>query len=432
MKRIYTAIASLLIASASAYALNAFQYQATVMNADGSYAAGKELTVRLSVVDGDGNTAYSETHDATTDNYGNFGVMIGRGTVESGSFDLIDWSKTGMQLKTEIDRGEGYTLSGEQPFNAVPFAQHAKTAAGIVQQSPDGTFWRMTVDDNGNLGTEKVVTSIIPIPEGYTKMVFNDEFNGEGAPNPEKWSYEIGYVRNGEEQYYSSNERNAFLKDGNLNLVCLINDPLHDDEGNLLTTKYSKYKTGEGENEETKEEQLHITSGSVHTRDKAKWTYCRVDVRAKLPTSRGTWPAIWLMPNDDVYGYWPNSGEIDIMEHVGYDPQKVYFTAHCAEQNGENNRYSGNYKSPITLDFANNYHVYSLVWEKDKMYWLVDNQRKFAISRSSTNSWRGWPYNKDFYLILNFAFGGGWGGREGIDITSLPMTYYIDYVRVFQ
>ena len=80
MRKIFTAIASLLIASAPAYALNAFQYQATVMNSDGSYAAGKELTVRLSVVDGEGNTAYSETHDATTDNYGNFGVMIGRGT----------------------------------------------------------------------------------------------------------------------------------------------------------------------------------------------------------------------------------------------------------------------------------------------------------------------------------------------------------------
>lgn len=424
MKRIYTAIASLLIASASAYALNAFQYQATVMNSDGSYAAGKELTVRLSVVDGDGNTAYSETHDATTDNYGNFGVMIGRGTVESGSFDLIDWSKTGMQLKTEIDRGEGYTLSGEQPFNAVPFAQHAKTAAGIVQQSPDGTFWRMTVDDNGNLGTEKVVTSIIPIPEGYTKMVFNDEFNGEGAPNPEKWSYEVGYVRNDEDQYYNDSEKNVFQKDGNLNIVCYANDPVYDKNKQLLNNK-----TREVDGTPT---QYKITSGSIHTRDKAKWTYCRIDVRAKLPTSLGTWPAIWLMPNDDVYGYWPNSGEIDIMEHVGYDPQKVYFTAHCAEQNGANNRYSGNYKSPVELDFANNFHVYSLIWEKDKMYWLVDNQRKFAISRSGTNSWRGWPYNRDFYAILNFAFGGSWGGREGMDVTALPLTYYVDYIRVFQ
>lgn len=424
MKRIYTAIASLLIASASAYALDAFRYQATVMNADGSYTAGKELTLRLSVVDGDGNTAYSETHDATTDNYGNFGVMIGRGTVESGSFDLIDWSKTGMQLKTEIDRGEGYTLSGEQPFNAVPFAQHAKTAAGIVQQSPDGTFWRMTVDDNGNLGTEKIVTSIIPIPEGYTKMVFNDEFNGEGAPDPSKWGYEIGYIRGDEQQYYTDNIKNAFVKDGNLNIVCIANDPIYDENNQLVNNKTYK--------RDGVEEQLKITSASVITKDKAKWTYCRVDVRAKLPTSLGTWPAIWLMPNDDVFGGWPNSGEIDIMEHVGYDPQTVYFTAHCAEQNGDHNRYHHYYRSPITLDFANNYHVYSLVWEKDRMYWLVDNQRKWAISRTGTNSWRGWPYFKDFYLILNFAFGGSWGGREGIDETKLPLTYYIDYVRVFQ
>lgn len=135
-----------------------------------------------------------------------------------------------------------------------------------------------------------------------------------------------------------------------------------------------------------------------------------------------------MMPNDDVYGYWPNSGEIDIIEHVGFNPYTIYFTAHCAEQNGENNKYHGSTSVPTC---TSEFHIYSFEWSEDRLDWYVDGRRKWTVVKNS-NTWRGWPYNRDFYLIMNTAFGGSWGGQRGVDLEALPITFEIDYVRVFQ
>lgn len=403
--RKYILVLAWALASATVWAQQGFQYNATVTNADGTLATGKEVSVKFSILDMAENVVYSEVHDASTDASGRLSLVIGAGESLSGSFGLVKWSNGGLSLQTEIDRGEGYTLSGRQPFGSVPYAMAATTAAGMVQQSASGDFWKMTVGNDGRLSAEKVVSEIIPIPEGYSQLVFNDEFNGEGFPDESKWTFEKGYVRNGEMQYYAEKRKeNCWIENGCLNI------------------------TARNDNYELDGETHEVTSASIHTRDKAKWTYCRVDVRAKLPVCLGSWPAIWLMPNDDFYGMWPRSGEIDIMENVGYDPNKVHFTAHCAEQNGANNDYHRQIYLPSSYT---QFHVYSLIWTKDKLSWLVDNKVKFTVKRTST-TWRGWPYNKDFYLILNLAFGGGWGGQQGVDLTQLPVTYEVDYVRIFQ
>ena len=396
---------SIAIAALSAQAHNAFQYLATVTNSDGSAYANKGVSVKFDVEDGDGVVLYSETHSTQTDKYGKISLQIGRGDAETGAFNMVDWNKSGLQLRTSIDRGNGYDLSGVQPFGAVPYALHTDVTGGLVGKTADGSFYKLAVDDEGNLSTAKVESNIIPIPEGYSKLVFNEEFNTDGLPDPEKWSYEVGYIRGGEMQYYTeAREENCIIKDGCLNI------------------------TARNDNYEAAGETHEVTSASIHTRYKHYWTYCRVDVRAKLPACLGSWPAIWMMPNDDVYGYWPNSGEIDIMEHVGFNPDRVHFTAHCLEQTGANNKYYRNIYLPTCYK---QFHVYSLIWTKDKLSWLVDDKVKFTVKRTAT-TWRGWPYNRAFYLILNLAFGGSWGGQQGVDLTQLPITYLVDYVRVYQ
>lgn len=404
MKKIF-ATAAFMAFALSVLASPGFSYHAAVQNPDGSMSAGKQISVRFSIVAESGETVYSETHATKTDQFGNIGLTIGQGNPETGSFKLIDWNDGGFSLLTEIDRGSGYTLSGSQKFGSVPYAMNAESAGGLTLESADGSMWDLKVDDNGNLSTSKMESEIIPIPNGYSRLVFNDEFNTDGMPDPAKWTFEEGYIRNGEMQCYIPDRyENCHIADGKLQLIA------------------------RNDNYEYKGETHKVTSASIHTRNKEKWTYCRVDVRAKLASTLGSWPAIWMMPNDEVYGYWPNSGEIDIMEHVGYDPNKVYFTSHCAEQNGANNKYHSSAYLPTN---ATEYHVYSLVWTKDKLSWLVDDKVKFTVKKQS-NSWRGWPYNQDFYLILNLAYGGGWGGQQGVDLSKLPITYYVDYVRVYQ
>lgn len=401
MKKIFTSIflfcASLAMPTV---AQNGFQYQATLQNTDGTAIANKEIAVRFSIINNEGTTVYSERHDTETDKSGLINVLIGNGDAENGSFSLIDWKKGNLSLQTEIDKGNGFEIIGKQQLGSTPYAMSASEAGGLATSD-----WRLTVNDNGELATEKVTTNIIPIPDGYSKLVFNDEFNGEGLVDEAKWSYEVGYIRGNEMQYYTNARlENCYQADGKLNIVALNDNALIDGEVR------------------------EVTSASIHTKDKAKWTYCRIDVRAKLPVCLGTWPAIWLMPNDDKYGYWPNSGEIDIMEAVGFEPNKVYFTAHCVNQQGDHNKYHSEYYLPTA---TTDYHVYSLEWTEDKLAWLVDNKLKFSIKKPSSN-WKDWPYRFDFYLILNLAFGGSWGGQQGVDLTALPVTYEIDYVRVYQ
>lgn len=399
---------TLLLLCLGRYAAGAgFVYYASVADSDGNAVAGEKIVMNFEILDGNGNVVYSETHPGLiTDSHGTFNALIGTGAPLKGSFDSVTWDDPSLSVRIEYVREDGTKFTDSQPVAVTPAVLGADVASTLTTTRNDGTRFTLAVDDEGNLSTVRDDNDVIPIPEGYSKMIFHDEFNVDGMPDPKYWGYEEGYVRGGEMQYYTvARPENAYIKDGLLHIVTL-NDNWSDATG----------KTHE------------VTSASVMTKDKVKFTYGRVDIRAKLPICLGSWPALWMMPNDDVYGYWPNSGEIDIIEHVGFNPYTIYFTAHCAEQNGDHNSYHGSTSVPTcTTEF----HIYSFEWSENRLDWYVDGRRKWTVVKNS-NTWRGWPYNKDFYLIMNTAFGGSWGGQRGVDLEALPITFEIDYVRIFQ
>lgn len=405
MKPIFTS-AILLLASMAANAEPVY-YQASLTDINGTPSRNEQVIVKISLLDNSGQVLYAETQNAKTDARGLLWTEVGNGTPLEGAFDDLNWEAS-EQMGVTIVRADGSEISDVARLGHTPTALHAATASTLLSEGTAQERYRLTVDDQGNLSTVLENQEMIEIPKGYSRLLFHDEFDGQGLPDPRSWGYEEGYVRNGELQYYTpARIDNCDIHDGVLH-IHLLNDRNFPDPVNGGFCEY--------------------TSASIHTQNKVKFTYGRVDVRAKLPAIKGTWPAIWLMPNNSEYGQWPRSGEIDIMEQVGFDPDLVHFTAHSYLQNGANNKQHHSMRVPTNHTA---FHVYSLEWTENKLTWLVDGKRGFTVVRSTT-LWTGWPYDKDFYLILNLAWGGGWGGQQGIDPASLPQTYEVDYVRIFQ
>jgi beta-glucanase (GH16 family) len=383
-------------------------------NSDGAVVADKAINVRYAIhqTTADGTVVYQEQHAVQTDADGLFRLEIGKGAVEAGDFSTIDWRAGPYFVRTDVDHGSGYSLSSVQQLASLPYAEHAETAGSIQTLAADGSKWQLTIDDAGNM-------QAVAIPEGYGRLVFQEEFNYDGLPDPNKWGYEVGFIRpsNKEMQYYpEARLENTFVKDGYLTIRCINNDILRDEHGNVLN-KFPLNGTD-----------YYITSGSVRTRNKGDWRYCRVEVRAKLPPGSGTWPAIWMMPTDAVYGNWPFSGEIDIMEYIGNEPDDFHFAAHY--HNGVSKTAVGGKTSDPTA--TSDWHVFALEWHDGLLEWYVDDVMYLQAKRPSSATPSSWPFNQRFYLILNFTFGGVWGGYHGFDVDLLPLDYLIDYVRVYQ
>ena len=238
-------------------------------------------------------------------------------------------------------------------------------------------------------------------PQKYVK-VWSDEFNTPGLPDSTKWDYEVGKVRNDELQYYTyKRSENARIQD----TVLII-------EAHKEAFKGAGY-----------------TAASLISRYKGDWLYGKFEISAKVPTGKGTWPAIWMMPTNDEYGGWPKSGELDIMEYVGFDPSKLHFNAHYEGASGKGHESSGS--SFISSEPYNKFITFTFIWSPDKVEWLVDGVNKYTYTKPSDDT-KVWPYNKMFYMILNLAYGGEWGAQQGIDNTKLPHKFLIDYVRVYQ
>jgi len=245
------------------------------------------------------------------------------------------------------------------------------------------------------------------------KLVWNDEFNGEGLPDASKWSYEIGYVRNNEKQYYTdSRVENVCQKDGNL----------------VIKTLKEKYSL-EGKPNTKGRAEADYTSGAIETLGKASWLYGRVEVRAKLPKGKGIWPAIWMMgDNIRTVGY-PKCGEIDVMEYVGHTPRRSYATIHM--QNNERKGVVSKGKNLFFEDLEDAYHIFALEWTEDRLTILVDEQVALEFNRAEEEpKTPEWPFDKPCYIILNTALGGSWGGEIAED--TCPAEFLIDYVRVYQ
>ncbi|RDC64000.1 glycoside hydrolase family 16 protein [Adhaeribacter pallidiroseus] len=250
-----------------------------------------------------------------------------------------------------------------------------------------------------------VTSWLNPVVIKKRKLVWREEFNATGQPNFQDWVYETGYIRNKEMQYYTNRPENVRLENGNL----------------VIEARLDSLRTNG--------QVAPITSASLTTEGKHEWQYGRIEVRAKIPSARGTWPAIWFLgKNHDQVG-WPACGELDLMEHVGYDPDTLHFNIHTKAYNHAQKTNKGQkvgLKNPEA-----DYHIYTLDWTKEKVDFLLDGKTAFSFRNEGTGP-DVWPYDQPFYLILNLAFGGAWGGQKGIDRTALPQKFYIDYVRVYQ
>jgi beta-glucanase (GH16 family) len=255
--------------------------------------------------------------------------------------------------------------------------------------------------------SKKVLTDNISLShKAGWKLAWSDEFNYEGLPDSTKWLYDtegnsVGWG-NKEDQFYTIGKKeNASVANGILNITAR-----KDDFGGM------KY-----------------TSARIAT--KADWLYGRVEVRAQLPAGRGTWPAIWMMPAGWTFntGNWPAIGEIDIMEHVGYDLNVIHGSAHSTDYQWR----IGTQKTGIITipDATTNFHNYIFEWSPDLIKMYVDDNCFFTYVNEGLGVSK-WPYNKPFYLILNLAVGGEWGGSKGIDDAAFPQTMKIDYVRIYK
>ena len=262
---------------------------------------------------------------------------------------------------------------------------------------------------------------LISLP-GY-KLVWQDEFAYRGLPDTKKWNYEVGYVRNKEKQYYTKARlENAMVTKGNL----------------AITARQDGFENHD------------VTSASITTHGLYDFKYGYVEVRAKIPTGKGTWPAIWLLgSNIDKVG-WPLCGEIDMMENVGMDPNKMHFNIHLKTPGSGNVvtvRKPGEDFGNETIDFRlpppqtgtsitvprpwEDFHTYGLEWTVEYLRLFFDGKPVLKFAKKSDKP-DEWPFGEKQYLILNLAIGGEWGGQQGIDPAIYPSKFEVDYVRVFQ
>jgi beta-glucanase (GH16 family) len=246
--------------------------------------------------------------------------------------------------------------------------------------------------------------STVSIGQQFKTLVWSDDFKYKGLPDTTKWSYNVGGHGwgNKELQYYTkSRVENARSEKGKLIIEARKED-------------YSGMK---------------YTSARLVTKNKGDWKYGRIEVKAKLPKGKGIWPAIWMLSTKPDYGSWPKSGEIDIMENVGYMPDSVFGSVHT----GKFNHVIGTQKTKgiYRQDLSRKFHVYAIEWREEGIDFFFDKENFYHFSNTGKGS-EEWPFNIDFHLILNIAVGGNWGGKFGVDDSIFPQKMEIDYVRVYQ
>ncbi|CAM1344972.1 glycoside hydrolase family 16 protein [Tenacibaculum amylolyticum] len=244
-----------------------------------------------------------------------------------------------------------------------------------------------------------IILSLVSCNTEDNKLIFNEEFN-EAELNTTIWNYDLGDGcpnlcgwGNNERQLYT--KQNVIVKDGSLIIKASKKDSLY-------------------------------FSGKIHTKGKLEFTYGKVEVRAKLPKGHGLWPAIWMLGNDIDTNIWPNCGEIDIMEYVGREPHTIYTSLHNASSFG-NTIHSQKTKIPTIEE---GFHVYEMEWTKEAIIFYIDKKKVYTYAPINKNE-KNWPYSKPFYLIINMAIGGNFGGPE-VDDTIFPEDFIIDYVKVYE
>lgn len=250
------------------------------------------------------------------------------------------------------------------------------------------------------------------VPSGY-KLVWSDEFNDSRQsddkpvlrPDKSDWWYETGGGGwgNNEQQYY-------------VNGVTAYNDTLAAITNGTLKLKAIKRKCN------------GLDYASIRMNTSRSWLYGYFEIRAKLPGGRGVWPAFWMLPKN--FKSWPLDGEIDIMEYVGYDPDMVHSSIHTQAYNHSIGTQRTSTKK--ILNAESEFHTYGIDWTESCIRAYVDGELYFTYTNDGAGNKNTWPFNVPFYLKLNLAVGGNWGGVKGVDTQIFPATYEVDYVRVYQ
>ncbi len=253
----------------------------------------------------------------------------------------------------------------------------------------------VTAVGNSGLTISKSVQIGVYVKASSTKLVWADEFNTDGAPDSSKWGYDLGAGGwgNNELQFYTNSSSNAKVLNGNL-VITAIKQSLNGSD---------------------------YTSARLLTKNKFSFAYGRIDVRAKLPASKGTWPAIWMLGNNVSTTAWPACGEMDIMEQKGNQVNTIYGTIHYPGHSGG----GGVGSTTVVADATTAYHIYSLEWSPSIIKMYVDNQLFFSFNNDASL-----PFNQNFFVLLNLAMGGNFGGPVDSGFTSDAML--VDYVRVYK
>ena len=240
------------------------------------------------------------------------------------------------------------------------------------------------------------------------QLVWHDEFDGDQLDYT-KWGIEVNALGGGnnELQLYTDYPSNVRVESGNLILEARSDSP------SLMGTK-RKY-----------------SSGRIRTKNRGDWKYCYLEVKAKLPAGTGMWPAIWMLPTDDKYGTWPLSGEIDIVELDGAQPNRAHGTIHYRDKWPHNQSSAKEFVLEKGL-FSDTYHVFAIRWEKDLIRWYIDGECYHTQTRWNTSSASfPAPFDQRFHLLLNLAVGGNMVDDPDSS-TQFPQQMLIDYVRVYQ
>jgi beta-glucanase (GH16 family) len=248
-----------------------------------------------------------------------------------------------------------------------------------------------------------------PPPIEYTfsaSPAWQDEFEYSGKPDSTKWSYDLGGNGwgNNELQNYTNNLENAYVENGHL-IIKAIRQSSSD---------------------------RNYSSARLVTKGKGDFLYGKIEIRAKLPTGRGTWPALWTLASQNVYGsqYWPDNGELDIMEHVGFDQNTVHANIHTKAFNHSIGTNKGN--STLVPTASTEFHLYTCEWKPNLIIFSIDGTEYFRFQKEAGYSWAQWPFDKPQHLLMNIAVGGNWGGQKGVDDSIFPQSMAVDYVRVYK
>nr|WP_295934773.1 glycoside hydrolase family 16 protein [uncultured Dyadobacter sp.] len=234
---------------------------------------------------------------------------------------------------------------------------------------------------------------------------WQDEFDYSGKPDATKWSYDLGDHGwgNNELENYTDKIENAKVGNGNL-VITAIKEP-----------------SGKQQ----------YSSARLVSKGKGDFLYGKFEIRAKLPKGRGTWPAIWMLASGNDYGNkgWPDNGEIDIMEHVGFDQDRLHGNIHTKAFNHAIKTNKGN--NIVVNGLSDDFHIYTCEWTPETVSILVDGNPYFTFKKEPGYQWAEWPFDKPFHMILNVAVGGNWGGQKGVDDSIFPQKMEVDYVRVY-